>query len=440
MLAIARSRSIQIAARRGAALALGAFAVAATPSRHPAPSCAKDNAGLTLPDGFCAAVFAQDLGPARHLAVAPNGDVFANISDKNVAGMRDTTGDGVADLVRHFGKDGGTGIALTDGFLYYATDDAVYRYPWRAGQLEPTSPRETVVSGLPHGGDHNAKSIAIGPGDALYVNVGSATNSCQVANRQSHSPGKDPCTELETRAGIWRFSASKPGQTFGDGERFATGLRNTVALAIQPGTGALYGAMMGRDQLTQNWGVPAKKGAENPGEELVRIEKGDNFGWPYCYYDVDLHHLVLAPEYGGDGTRVGRCAEFKEPLIAFPGHWAPLAIAFSTPATARQFGSAYRDGLFIAFHGSWNRAPLPQAGYRVSWVPFRSGKPTGKYSTFAIGSAGPTWLRASGVAVGPDGALYVASDGKGMIWRIVNASAPPAEEARAGEGATRAPQ
>lgn len=424
-------RSLVALSALGAVTAAGPARPTAPPLQPSAPrpgiACAPDNGGLTLPAGFCAVAVRRDLGPVRHIVVAPNGDIFGNVHGRGLVALRDTTGDGVADVVVRFGERGGTGIALTATHLYFSSDDAVYRYPWRAGQLEPTAPAETIVAGLPANGSHTSKSIALGPGDALFVNVGSATNSCQVRDRQERSPGRDPCTELETRAGIWRFSASKPGQRFSDGRRFATGLRNTVALAFDSASGALYGAVHGRDQLTQNWGYPAKQGAENPGEEIVRIEQGDDYGWPYCYYDVDRKQHVLAPEYGGDGRAVGRCAQTKAPLIALPGHWAPMAIAVARPGP---FGPAYREGLFVAFHGSWNRAPLPQAGYRVAWVPFKDGRPTGQFSTFAIGRDGPTTVRASGLAIGPDGSLYVAADANGTIWRIVNATTTNTKEAK----------
>ncbi len=390
------------------------------PPRHSdRPLCAPGNAGLALPSGLCALAVATGLGPVRHLVVAPNGDVFVNAEGRGVIALRDTSGDGVADIVRPFGGPGGTGLALTDSYLYYSTDDAVYRYAWKPGQLEPAGSAEAMVTGLPSGGDHTSKSIALGPGGALFVNIGSATNSCQQRNRASRSPGRDPCTELETRAGIWRFAADRPGQRFADGEHWATGLRNTVALAVDPGSGALYGAVHGRDQLADNWGFTVQRSAENPAEEFVRIERGDDFGWPYCYYDVDARAKVLAPEYGGDGRRIGRCATARAPLVAFPGHWGPMALAFGP---ARQLGPAYASGVFVAFHGSWNRAPLPQAGYRVVWQPLRDGRPAGDYRTVVTGAGGPTSIRPSGLAVGPDGSLYVAADANGTIWRILGDS------------------
>ena len=284
-------------------------------------------------------------------------------------------------------------MKLHNGYLYFALNDRVMRYRLGDGKLEPTGKEETVVSGLPRAGGHQAKSLAFGPGEAMYVNVGSETNSCQKTDRLPASPGHDPCTELEQRAGIWRFPADRLGQRFSDGRRFATGLRNAMGLAVQPGTEALYAAVHGRDQLSDNWGFSNDVNANNPGEELVRARSGDDFGWPYCYYSNQYKKKVLAPEYGGDGQMVGRCASASNPQMAFPGHWAPMAIAFYNHDA---FGPRYKGGLFVAFHGSWNRSPLPQAGYRVSFVPFVRGVPTGDYSDFAMGSGGPTELRASG--------------------------------------------
>jgi glucose/arabinose dehydrogenase len=352
----------------------------------------------------------------RHLAVAPNGDVFAAVRKGNgVLALRDTDGNGEADVQKSFGPSGGSGIALHEGYLYLATETTIVRWPWADGQLEPRDPATTIVDGLP-GGGHSAKTIALLGGDTLIVNIGSSTNSCQKDDRANRSPGIDPCTELATRAGLWRFSASKPGQKATDGVRFATGMRNTLALAVQPGTGKLFAAPHGRDQLGQNWGFTDAQSAELPAEEFMQVDAGDDFGWPYCYYDWQKKQKVLAPEYGGDGNAVGRCGSKKAPLIGFPGHWAPMAIAFYD---GKQFPASYGGGAFIAFHGSWNRAPLPQEGYRVVFAPFSGGKPTGQYSTFATSSEGPTALRAAGVAVGPDGSLYVSADQNATIWRIM---------------------
>jgi glucose/arabinose dehydrogenase len=389
------------------------------PSSHSGAACAPDNAGLTLPQGFCAVVLASGLDGVRHLAVGPTGDLYAAVSGggdgKGIAGFRDRDGDGKPEEQIAFGPQGGNDVAVHAGYLYLALDNRVLRWRLTPGKLAPEGKEEIVIDGLPDEGNHKAKTLAFGAADAMYLKIGSVTNSCQNADRKAGSPGLDPCTELERHAGIWQFSASRTGQQFKDGKRIASGLRNAEAITIQPGTGDLYAAIHGRDQLADSWGFSDEISAENPAEELVRVQPGDNFGWPYCYYSNQYRKKVLAPEYGGDGRKVGRCAAAKDPVIAFPGHWAPMSLAFYP---GEKFGSAYSGGLFIAFHGSWNRAPLPQAGFRVVFAPFADGKATGSYATFATGPT-PTDLRATGLAVGADGSLFLSADKEGRIWKIM---------------------
>ena len=413
---------------RAKALFLGvvAFLLSARPVDRQAaalPACDPDNGGITLPAGFCAVVVADQVGAPRHLAVAPNGDVFVALQSRpgGVLALRDTTGDGKADITERFGSESGTGIALGKGVLYFSSTTTVYRYAIRAGSLVPLGEPDVIVRGLPNGG-HAARNLALAAdGRTLFVNIGSATNSCQVKDRSNESPGEDPCPELAYRAGVWRFDATKDGQTQANGIRFATGIRNAVGLALAP-SGELYATQHGRDQLGQNWPklFTLQQNAEKPSEEFFKLSQGDDYGWPYCYHDPELGHVVLAPEYAGDGKTVGRCKDKKEPLVAFPGHWAPDGLTFYQ---GTQFPARFRDGAFVAFHGSWNRAPLPQAGYRVVFVPFKDGKPVGTYETFADGfwhqdGAGPQH-RPVGLAVGPDGSLYITDDAAGRIWRVM---------------------
>jgi glucose/arabinose dehydrogenase len=339
--------------------------------------------------------------------------------------LRDTSGDGRADLVLRIVEDGGgTGIALDGLHLLYGRDDAVLRFRLSDDGPGVSGPADTLVRGLPATGGHAAKSLAADGRGGLFVNVGSASNACQVQDRARGSPGIDPCPELASQAGIWRFPIGARGLAQQDGERWASGLRNTVALATRSRDGALYGVVHGRDQLHQNWPELYSEGssAETPSEEFVRIERGKRYSWPECFHDPELDALVLAPEYGGDGQTVGRCASRTGPIATYPAHWAPNALLFYE---AGMFPDRYRGGAFIAFHGSWNRAPLPQGGYNVVFQPFGEQGPEGTWERFAEGFAGPDQSpggarhRPTGLAVGPDGSLYVSDDSGGRIWRIM---------------------
>jgi glucose/arabinose dehydrogenase/mono/diheme cytochrome c family protein len=407
-----------------------------------ATPCAADNGGITLSPGFCASVFADNLGHARHLVVAPNGVVYVNTWSGRYYGndtppacgflvaLQDTKGTGRADVVIRFGSGvesgnhGGTGIALYKGALYAETNDRIVRYALPAGAIAPTAAPEVIVSGLPLTGDHPMHPFVIDAQGALYVDLGSATNSCQAQNRTLNSPGLQPCTELETRAGTWRYDANRTGQYFSPAERFVTGLRNGEGFAFDA-AGRLYATQHGRDQLRENWPslYQPEQGANEPAEELVQLERGADYGWPECYFDYSQQKLVLAPEYGGDGGKaVGVCAQKRAPVAFFPAHWAPNDLALYSGS---MFPAAYRGGAFIAFHGSWNRAPFPQQGYNVVFQPLADGKPAGHYVVFADGFAGAVEEpgqaahRPSGLAVGPDGALYISDDQHGRIWRVV---------------------
>jgi glucose/arabinose dehydrogenase len=285
------------------------------------------------------------------------------------------------------------------------------------------------VTGLPSTGDHVSKTVVVS-GSTLYVNIGSASNSCQEENREEESPGVFPCPELPNRAGIWEFDANGTNQTGGTATRFAQGYRNMVALAINDGQ--LYGVQHGRDNLFSNWGdlFTAEESAELPAEEFVRITEGSNNGWPHCYYDaVTLNRKVLAPEYGGDGALVTDgdeidCATYNQPLATFKAHYAPNGLLFYN---GTMFPAKYRGGIFVAMHGSHNRAPLANDGYNVTFQALNANaSASGAAETFADGFDGggaplPAQAvhRPVGLAVGPDGSLYVTDDAGGRIWRII---------------------
>jgi glucose/arabinose dehydrogenase len=411
-------------------------------------ACASDNGGITLPNGFCATVFADTIGHARHIVVASNGDVYVNTWSGPyyqgathpggfLVALRDTNHDGKADIIKRFGPDtqhqngGGTGIGIYKGALYAEEGDTIskriVRYAISTDSMTPvSSASETIVGGLPANGDHPMHPFVIDPGGNLYMDVGSATNSCQIKNRTLESPGHKPCTELRMRAGIWRYDANKTNQKFSPAERYATGIRNAVGIAFDP-AGQLYSTQHGRDQLFDNWPklYTAEQGQNLPAEELLKIVPGGDYGWPTCYYDGQQQKLVLAPEYGGDGGKaVGDCATKRGPEAFFPAHWAPDDLLFYSGSS---FPAHYKDGAFIAFHGSWNRAPGPQGGYNVVFVPFAGGKPVdpAKFEIFADGFAGAVKQpdraahRPTGLALGPDGAIYFTDDQGGRVWKVV---------------------
>lgn len=418
--------------------------------------CAPDNAGITLPPGFCAVVVADlvmDGQPARarHMAVTPSGNVFVAINapgNRNpsfgIIGLRDRDGDGDADEQTQFSANlGGSGIDWGQGRLYFGANDRVLRYKLPAGRLTPDGEPEVVVSGLPNTDDHISKTVVLDGPHTLFVNIGSGSNSCQLVDRTLNSPGVFPCPEMPVRAGVWRFDARGTNQSQSDGERWATGVRNGVALAVNPADGELYGVPHGRDQLFEHWPqfYTQQDDAVLPAEEFVHLARGSDTGWPYCYFDDSeispqgaanpaFRGKVLAPEYGGDGTIVSGgphdidCSSYNMPLVNFGAHWAPNGLHFYT---GDQFPQRYHGGAFIAFHGGFDRAPFPNEGYQVAFAPVGpDGRPTGEWETFAdgfAGSAGPLPATARhrpvGVTEGPDGSLYVSDDRGGRIYRIV---------------------
>ena len=324
----------------------------------------------------------------------------------------------------NFGTGSSTGIGLRNGYLYVATTTSVVRWKMTKGELKPTGEMETVVADLPQQNEHEDKGLTFDGKGSLYVNVGAPSNACQSQDRRAKVVGQDPCPILELHGGIWKFDENKLNQKQSDGVKFATGLRQMPAITWHDG--ALYIAMNSRDQLDTLWGemFSAQENAERPAEPLYRAVQGDNFGWPYCFFDYGMQKLILNPEYGGDGKNQGRCTEFKLPIATFPAHWAPVDIMFYE---GKMFPAHYKGGAFIAFHGSWNRAPLPQDGFYVAFQPFSGDKPTGKYEIFADGFAGSAPVtgrtqaqsRPDGVAEGPDGSLYITDSQKGKIWRVM---------------------
>ncbi len=399
------------------------------------------NGGLFLPGGFQALVVTDSIGPTRHLAVNRNGDIYVkllrvtNTNKKGSIALRDTDNDGKADIIQHFGDypdEGsyGTSMRIHKGYLYFSTAGEVYRIKLSPGKLIPEGKSELLLiddykNSKPRY-SHIAKPIAFDDKGNMYVPFGSPTDICQEKDRQPGSPGQDPCPQLEEHAGIWKFSDSKPNQTLKDGKLYATGIRSVVAMDWNTSDKALYVVQHGRDDLSRNWPdlYNTWQSALLPAEEFLKVAEGSDAGWPYYYYDQMQGKKLLNPEYGGDGKKEGKSRDYLQPLIGFPGHFAPNDLFFYT---GKQFPERYRNGAFVAFHGSTIRAPYPQGGYIIGFVPFKNGRPAGEWEVFADGFGGVDTIvntsdakyRPMGIAMGPDGSLYLSESEKGKIWRVM---------------------
>ena len=393
------------------------------------------NGGLILPDGFDAVVVVDSLpGRARHLAVNNNGDIYVKANRKISGGMnyvlRDSNKDGRADIIKNFGpieSEGAyaTGMRIHNGFLYTSSEMIVYRYKLNPNEMVPTSEAEFIVidSGQPR--EHDGKALAFAGKGHIFVPFGAPSDACQVENRLPGSPGMRPCPILDSNAGVWMFDENKRNQfRTTDGIKVATGLRSLVAMTWNAQDSTLYCVGHGRDGLVNGWPqfYNEWQSALLPSEAFYRLKPGANAGWPYYYFDQMKGKVMVNPEYGGDGKIENTDKSIETPIVGFPGHYAPNDLLFYT---GNQFPERYKNGAFIAFHGSTIRAPYPQAGYIVAFVPFVNGKPQ-KWEVFADGFTGKDTLvntsdskyRPMGLAQGPDGSLYISESNKGKIWKI----------------------
>jgi glucose/arabinose dehydrogenase len=367
----------------------------------------------TVPQNFTVTAIATDLKIPRQTLVLPNGDILvaegrggnaAKLKPKDViAGyikaqgntsvksgnrltlLRDADGDGTYELQTVFADNLNApyGLAFHDGNLYVANQDALVRFEYQEGQTEASGP-PTKVTDLPSEINHHwTKALTISPdGRFLYVGIGSNSN---ITERGMEA-------EVD-RAMVWQINADT-----GAYKPYATGLRNPTALAIQPGSGQLWAVVNERDEL----------GPDLVPDYLTSVREGGFYGWPYSYWgpNVDPRVKPENPE---------KVAAAIKPDYALGSHVAALGLDFSTAA----MGDQYTDGVFVGEHGSWNREK--PVGYKVIFVPFSDGRPSGEPVDFVTGFRTPdgkTRGRPVGVTVDPSGALIVADDLANIVWRV----------------------
>ena len=378
---------------------------------------------LIAPEGFSVEEIGKDLGAVRHLTVAENGDIYANRSvlkdSTSIIMLRDTNKDGAIDEQQEFGEVPGTGILAKDNYLYTSSNSGLYRYELNEEhEIIDTNKPEIVVAGLIDMGRDNAKPFTMDGDDNLYVTIGSWNDACR---DNDEGIGMKPCTILDSAGGIWKFNANKLNQTYADGSRYATGLKNAVGITWNSKTNSLFATDHGRGGLANFYPdlYTVQQNDELPSETFYELKENDNAGWPSTYYDHQKKKRVLAPEYGGDGEKVSD-EKFVEPIVGFPAHLGPNDVLFYS---GDMFPERYKNGAFIAFH---NQSKEIKKGFFVAFVPFKNGKPHGEWEIFLDNFAGfdlenPTdglKHRPCGLAQGPDGALYVCDDFGGSIFRV----------------------
>lgn len=377
---------------------------------------------LILPEGFASSIVADSVGSVRHLAVNKHGDIYAKLSKlkdgKGILWLTDTDKDGKMDKTLGFASYPGTGIRIHGDALYASSNSGVYRYALNPqGQVIDTGKAEVIIQGLVDKGRDNAKALAFDDHNNLYVAIGSYDETCTDAAGR----GLDNCKLLDSVGGIWQFSTNKLNQSYAQGSRYARGLKNVVGLDWNTATNSLFAAQHGRGGLMSKFPKIYTQDQDNalPAETLYELSKGADAGWPYVYYDPFLHKKIVSPEYGGDGKR-SVDNKYIDPVADFPAHLAPNDLLFYT---GDMFPEKYKNGAFIVFHG---QSQTLKKGYLVAFVPYKNGKPSGPWEIFADNfmgvdrnnPKGAYKYRPMGIAQGADGALYVADDLKGTIFKI----------------------
>jgi glucose/arabinose dehydrogenase len=344
------------------------------------------------PAGFTVTKFAEGLQHPRWIYVADNGDIFVSQGDKekapnNILLFRDANKDGVADSKTVFlsGLNMPFGMLIIGNHFYVGNTDGVIDYPYTPGATSITVPGKKIIS-LPGGPRHWTRNlISNKAGDKIYIAVGSSSNVAE-----------NGIDKEVRRANIIEINPDGSGEKI-----YASGLRNPVGMAWAPGTQQLWTAVNERDEL----------GDDVPPDYLTSVKEGAFYGWPYSYYGQNEDPRLK-------GQRPDLVQKALKPDVLLGPHTASLGLAFYT---GKSFPASYQGGAFIGQHGSWNRSKF--SGYKVVYVPFANGKPSGKPQDFLTGfianeDKNEVYGRPVGVATLADGSLLVADDGSNIIWRV----------------------
>lgn len=374
---------------------------------------------IKLPEGFKLSIIAENYGKGRQIAVNSNGDIYITLAEpvngKTIVGLRDSDGDGKADLIRYFGNLLGTGIDIYNRYIYVGAEGTVVRYQLSDGKLMPDTIPEIVVSPIDGLDASNPISLSIDLLGNLYVGIGTSSVACASNSDDHNFVGEDPCSKLVMQAGVWKLNANILNQKIATvGERFATGIRKAEALTWNNSTNKLYAVQEGRGELIQRYPelYSDEEGDNLPAEEFLLIEEGDDFGWPYCYYDPFKIKKVLSPEYGGNNELVGRCEFVKDPILTFPAHLSPNNLKFYH---GEMFPAKYNNGAFVTFKGIANSSDESDMGAFVAFVPFNGVFPIGQWEVFAKGTKGKNTL---GIAFTDEGAMLLSDMNEEKLWII----------------------
>ncbi|MEE8580602.1 MAG: PQQ-dependent sugar dehydrogenase [Myxococcota bacterium] len=358
--------------------------------RAETPAAEEIDTRLRVPQGFQIGVYAEGISNARFLRFTPRGELLVSQprAGRVVLVERDADGDGRADGVRTLLADLNRphGLDLYGPWLYVAESDAIGRIRFDAEIGRVSGAYERLVTDLPDSGNHWTRTLRFGPDGWMYVSVGSSCNACE--------------EEDERRAAILRYRPDGSGF-----ELYATGLRNAVGFDWQPGTGALYATDNGRDLL----------GDDFPPCELNRVVRGGFYGWPVA-------HGARVPDPNLGAGQDERIAASIAPAHGFGAHTAPLGITFVRGSRAPH---AYQGAALVALHGSWNRSE--KSGYKVVSLHWDEDGRIWERD-FAVGFERDETVigRPVDVAEGPDGAFYISDDYAGLVWRVAEAEAGPA--------------